>query len=259
MAQYNNAAGRILAVLERVKAVKNPMEFAGFCKALGVEKSWSSALTAVTDLQDEFETLRSEIEGITDNPAKVDLFKTNLAEIEASVRGFHLQMRDNRCQYNIHDSAVVALRFIAADLPQEADADPDDLGRIRDVVSELQKEIEDSDTFGPMVREWLLSLVRIIRDSLDRFAVRGARGMRRQLSSLVGELYMNYGQAQKVKEQTPGIWQKIMTGLDRMAKLSSLMDRLKPGIGMGLKGLTWIKNLALPAPDNDALDESASE
>jgi hypothetical protein len=124
------------------------------------------------------------------------------------------------------------------------------LNRIRVLVNELRAEIESATEFSQSVRAWLLDLVRIIRDSLDRYAIRGSRGIRRQFSTLLGELMRNWGTAEKVKEKKPGIWEKITTAIDVMDKVSSLAEKCAPAVTFAQKYLPVFKGLLLTVSDD---------
>lgn len=129
--------------------------------------------------------------------------------------------------------------------------------QIRELVAELQQEIEASEDFSKLVKNWLLDLVRVIRDSLDRFAIRGSRGMRKQFSLLLGELIQNYDVAKKVQEKKPSVWQKFISAIDVMNKLATLAEHCKPAVTFAQKSLPLLKALGLPAPE--ALPDETSE
>lgn len=63
MPEYNNAAGRLLHVFERLAKFKTQnQKLDAFAGAFGVTKSWDAVLTAVKDLQDEYAELIQDIE-----------------------------------------------------------------------------------------------------------------------------------------------------------------------------------------------------
>ncbi|TWU43624.1 hypothetical protein Poly51_62790 [Rubripirellula tenax] len=255
MPEYNNAAGRILSVLEKLQpqSGKN-IPLKGLGEALGVTPEWPAVLTAIQDLHDEFASLCTEIEQFQHNTAKYELYKTNLPDVEKSLQSFNLQMPQKNCTCQVLQTGVVAMRFIAADLPQDESPGEGEIENLRSIVSELQSEIESSEVFSKSVREWLLDLVRVIRDSIDRFAIRGSRGMRKQFSLLLGELIQNYDIAQKVQEKQPTVWQRFMSAIDAMNKLASLAEHCRPAVTFAQKCLPLLKTLGLPAPDDLPID-----
>jgi hypothetical protein len=249
MAEYNNSAGRILSVFDRLAPNPNtPLNRPHLAKGFGVIEEWPSIFVAYCDLRDEYNTLAEEIEKISDNELKRKLFRENLPDIESSLKSFVFTVSADQGHCNISRTGLVALRFIAADLPQDEDATKDDLNTIRQIVSELQKEIENATDFSKQMREWLLDLVRVIRDSLDRYANRGSRGMRKQFSLLVGELMQNYEYTQETQDKAPVIWTKITTAIDLMHKIASLAEKCRPAILFTQKLLPFVKTLGLPGP-----------
>lgn len=253
MPEYNNAAGRLLDVYARLSGFKNQSQkLEAFAVALGVSKNWNSVLTAVKDLQDEYQTLVEDIEQTKENPAKYKLYRKNLPDIQKTVNSFKLLLSDSQASAVVSQTGLVALRFIAADLPQDEPATEDDLNRIRTIVTDLQQEIESSDSFTKHTREWLLDLVRIVRDSLGRYASRGSRGMRKQCSFLLGELIQNYDLAQETQERKPGVWEKLIDAIDVMQKVASLAEKCKPAVTFAQKSLPLLRSLGLPAPDIDS-------
>ncbi len=253
MANYYNPAGRILAIFERLGPKNNhQMPRTEIANAFQVADDWAAILVAVNDLRMEYQTLVDEIDQFKENAHKYELYRQNLPEIEKSVNSMTLSIQTNNGTFQILPTAQVALRFIAADLPQDESAEASDLHRIRQLVDELQNEIRGSAEFTKAVREWLLDLVRVIRDSLDRFAIRGSRGMRRQISILVGELMQSYEMAVQVKEQSPSVWDRLFKAIDLMQKLGSLAEKCRPAVTFVMKALPFLRNLGLPAPGEES-------
>jgi hypothetical protein len=252
---YKNSAGRMLEVFSRLtppegqsSAKFGRLEFAN---GLGVVDSWTAIFTAIADLNLEFETFTEDILQIAHNSPKYQLFRSSLPVIQGVLHSIKIDVPANSAQVSVPKEATFALTFIADALPQEDAPDENDLRRIRELVNELQGEIESSTEFAQSVREWLLDLVRIIRDSLDRFAIRGSRGMRQQFSTLLGELMQNYDTAQKVKEKKPGVWQKFTSAVDLMVKITALAEKWKPAITFAQKLLPMITGQVLPAPGEE--------
>lgn len=123
-------------------------------------------MTAIYDLRDEYKTLVADIALFQKQPPKYELFIKQLPSIERSINSFEIHFQKDVIAYNILETAAVALPFIAADLPQEEHVDENDLSRIRKLASELQNSVESTESLPAVVRQWLLDLIRIIRDSV---------------------------------------------------------------------------------------------
>lgn len=253
MAEYNNAAGRILSIFEKLSPKSGQSyKLAEFAKAFGVAADWPTILLSYCGIREEYDVLVADIDQIKDNPAKYELYRKNLPDIESSIKSFNFAINGDNATCQISPTGLVALRFIAADLSQDEEASDDDLKTLRQLVSDLQAEIEATDIFSKLMKEWLLDLVRVIRDSVDRYAIRGSKGMRRQFSVLLGELMQNYDFAEKTKTEKPSIWSKITSAIDIMNKIASLAEKCRPAITFGQKLLPYMKTLGLPAPDDDS-------
>ncbi|TWU19572.1 hypothetical protein [Allorhodopirellula heiligendammensis] len=249
MPEYNNAAGYLLDTLERLLTKnRRDLKLAEFAEQLGVSADWRSVLVAVLDLESNFNDMLADVEQLKENSAKYDNFKRNFPAIEKSVKSFSLDIPTGHASWNVSDSSVVALRFIAADLPQEQAAEKDDLEQIRTLVSELQTQIEQTTTFSKKTREWLLDLVRTIRDSIDRYACRGSRGMREQCALLIGELMLNYGHVTETAEKNPNLWRKLTSTIDFMVKVASLGEKLKPALALAQKSLPLLESIGMANP-----------
>ena len=209
---------------------------------------WQSILQAYSDLLTEYTVLEADIEPIKTNNAKYVLYRTNLPDIQKSLKSFAFAIPSDTATFAVSLTGLVAIRFIAADLEQDESA-TDDINTLRQLVNELQSEIEQSDVFSKKMKEWLLDLVRIIRDSIDRYAIRGSRGMRQQFSLLLGELMQSYDFAEETHAKKPSIWSKITNAIDIMNKIVYLEEKCRPALNFGQKLLPCVKSLGLPAPD----------
>jgi hypothetical protein len=255
MVEYNNAAGRILAIFERL-APKSGQTYrlAEFAHAFGVTADWPTILVSYCGVREEYNALVEDIEQIKHNSAKYHLYRKNLPDIDISIKSFTFGINGDSGTCQISQTGLVALQFIAADLSQDEKASDDDLKTLRQLVSDLQAEIEATDIFPKQMKEWLLDLVRVIRDSIDRYSIRGSKGMRRQFSVLLGELMQNYDFAEKTKTEKPSVWSKITSAIDIMNKIASLAEKCRPAITFGQKLLPYMKTLGLPAPDADSTE-----
>ena len=175
--EYNNPAGRIYQNFKALATSNNsPVQMSQLVKLLGIEENSESVMVAIMGIREDFDLLRSTIEEVKDNPAKYSLWIENLADIEKSLSSFIINMTAKTCQYNIIHSATVALRFIAADLRKEESVPADELEQLRRMCDELRQEIADSNDLTNPLKAWLLDLVRLMRDAIDRYKIRGNRG-----------------------------------------------------------------------------------
>lgn len=79
------------------------------------------------------------------------------------------------------------LSVCAAFLQDEGKLTKDDITSIRESIVSLRKLIEDSN-ISPTLRKVLLELVRLTEDAISRFNIHGAKGLKRALKSMLGEV-----------------------------------------------------------------------
>ena len=261
MDKIENSAGRLHFVFVRL-AQKSNMSLSEFCNSLGLAGSeWSEALFAYALLREEFEGLKIEIEGLKANKVKYDLYQKNLPDIEATLRSFRFNMQDNNLTFTIREPGMVALGFMASDFPLEG-TDLGDLAALKKIVNELQTEILNTE-LPDYLRFWLLDLARIIRDGIDRYQIRGASGIERELSTILGELLNNQDLAAEAKSKRPSAFASILKAVDLMNNLILIGKKLEPAIAVTRKAIPYIKAilgyetemLKLPAPSEaDTID-----
>ncbi len=145
---------------------------------------------------------------------------------------------------------------MATDFPVEEDLDEgDSIETLKRLVFELQQEILSAG-LPDYLRIWLLDLVRSIRDAIDRYQIRGAKGIQRELSTIIGELVSNQSEREETKSSKPSIFAKFLNAIDIMTKIAAAAEKLKPAISAGRKAIPYIKSLlgvdselpGLPAP-----------
>lgn len=203
---------------------------------LGVEAAPEQVWRAFADLREELAVMTAQIdEHFAENTAKHALYSKHLPEIEKSISSFMLNFRGQNIDCHIDPSAVVSLRFMAADLPQEEASKDEDVAGLRSQVDELWKAIHNTPTLPQHLRKWLLELVRIMRDGLDRYAIRGGRGLKKELTELVGQLTMNKATVEELKATSPGLLQRVAQITDVMVKVATLGEKLKPAISYAYK------------------------
>jgi len=244
MAEYYNAAGRILTIFKKLDTITDRQtKMSELCTTLGLTEGPRYLLLAQADLLLESDILEIEIEQFKHDPHKYTLHKQTLEDVRQRIKliRFDFNSAGNNQGFKVHKSILAALEYMAAELVQDQPAPADELNKLRSLANELQSEIEQSESIKGKTKEWLLDLVRIIRDSLDRYGIRGSRGMRQQVAMLVGELMLNHGLREEIKTKDPSIWAKIMATVDGMNNIASLAEKCKPALGAGVKLLTYVK------------------
>lgn len=249
--QCNNPAGRLHAIFQALEPKAGHLKRAQFCQILEISESWPAVLGAISDVSKEVDLLDAAIDEFKPNQQKYNLFQKNLKDVRAIADSFVVDMVSDAITLRINAGGLTSLGYMAVDLPQEETTPKSEIDQLRAMIFELQKEIEASTEISKQVREWLLDIVRILRDSLDRYAIRGGRGMRDFLAQALGELYIEKKTIEKVVKTKPSIWARLGPCLDLMIKIVTLVEKIGPALSFGqrLLGLTdqGVTNNSLPA------------
>lgn len=141
----------------------------------------------------------------------------------------------------IPKNLLTGLKFIGSSFLEESEIE-DEVSKLRECLSELQQILKDSETLSPSMKRWLQDVVRIIRDSIDRYDTFGSRGMKKHFHELVGQLVLTWRSEEEVrnsKETEPGIWEQ----LDRAC---AIFERIVFVIEKGPIALNYASQFLLP-------------
>ena len=67
--------------------------------------------------------------------------------------------------------------------------------------------------------------------------------MRRQLSTLLGELIQQHSTVEELKKNHKTIWQSITQSVDVMLRVTELAEKLQPAIGAATRALPYLGSL----------------
>lgn len=237
--EYNNSAGRIYQNLRAIQSLNSAhLPISKLGEALGVDGTWEAIFTAIIDMRRDFEQLQEEVEEIKQvNDAKFALWNEQLADIKKSLYAFSIHPANSQCTFVITPSAVVALRFIAADMAKEEQATRGELEQIREICESLRAEILSNDEMPKPLKKWLLELVRLMRDGIDRYKIRGSRGLQKQLHEMVGSIVTHPHNQKQAETEAKTIWQRLMNGVEMMSKISRMAETGGKGVGFVMKAL----------------------
>lgn len=218
VALYNNPAGRLHSVLGSLAELnRQTVKLQRFAQQLNISADWNAVMRMAIDLNNEFSSLQSLVSDIkSSNQSKFELYSKNLDDIQKSLGGLVFNMSSDTCMVAIIPSALVALEFMATDLPMEEKTTDGELEALRKLCDELRNEILDASEIPSVLKEWLLDLVRLMRDAIDRYAIRGGKGLRRQLHEIIGSIVSNPDLAKDANKAKPSIWNKILSGMTAM-------------------------------------------
>jgi len=237
MPDYHNPAGRLLRVLTDLGQGACTRE--QFAARLGTPNDWCSILNTLAEMRKEYDLLETAVSEFKDNPHKLANYKEDLAAINTAVNNISINMANNQVQVFPVQAAIIALKYMAVDLPQEDALAQDEIEEIRTLCDELRAEIEKSQTLDKRLKEWLLDLVRMMRDGIDRFKIRGSRGFRKELYQMLGSIMVHYEDVKEVKKENSGLWTKMMLGLDRVCRAAERFEKVKVALTIAHKAIEY--------------------
>ncbi len=237
MPDYDNPAGRLFKVLTELG--QGQIKSDQLAVKLGTSSDWESLLNAMVEMRKEYVLLEAAVSDFKDNPHKLAHYKEDLTHIKSAIDGININLQNNHVQITPNPQALTALKYMAVDLPQEEAVTPDEIAAIRKLCDELRAEIENSQTLNKTLKGWLLDLVRMMRDGIDRFKIRGSRGFRKELYQMLGSLMVHYGNIKEVKEKEPGIWMKMMQGLDWVCRAAERFEKVGKALKWGYKAIEF--------------------
>lgn len=229
MSDYFNPAGRLWIILKKLsqKPTGSKDQLAA---CFGVNNDWNSIFSAIQDIEQEFILLEKSINLYRENQKKHTLLSSKLPDIKSSCLNFSIDMKAGSYSVGILAGAVVSLEFMAADLPQEVELTRDELSELRRLCDEMQESILQCKDLNKTLREWLLDLVRMMRDGIDRYGIRGKRGLRRQFHEMLGSMCDHYEEVEELKQKAPSVWKRMSDGFEKFNKFSEFAEKASKAI-----------------------------
>jgi hypothetical protein len=225
----NNSASRVLAIMERVrfqpKAVK-PNPNATF------RERWRAVLTPnvndVTELHLRLSEVQREIDlieifGKETEPSQ-SRWISQFAYLRAEFSTDHIDISINNRP--LQDSLLYVVEYFAQRMPNESTDVKASLDELHEKVAKLFQEVSGSE-IQPSLKSWVLELLAMIQNGIQRFFISGSRGLRRELFKIVGTLHERYDELEKVQPETAKSLGQIV------ADYANITTILTGAIGLG--------------------------
>jgi hypothetical protein len=214
--KYNNTAGRLLAIFERLRqrSVKQ--------KEVPLWQAWHLAITPEDTNGGSPEAVLQQLAAIVDALAELELRMKE--EKGDSAQAYVTELRPLRqamlatgLMDSCGKSATVAaitperlqfLEICANELPKEGVVPEDELDEIAKAVQELFDQVKDSGIRHPLKR-WILELLSSIKKSIDNYHILGAKALRQSLVTIAGEVGLYADALNDIKKQDSTILDKL--------------------------------------------------
>jgi hypothetical protein len=237
--QYNNAAGRILALFEESLKrqdndstanvwaevfsldIANPGKKIHADNKVEIYRRLVATDDALVEVQSDIATLR---------PTDSGMYLIDFAELRHVLAPKSLEDQWAHYKPRIAKSALVALRFCARDLPIEGDISPDELQSILEAIHGLRQMIRESDRLSKSLKEWILDMLAAVERAVELYSIRGGRGLREALATLVGNIIVHPELSKEVQKEAAiagalnAIYQRLCALAVKAKKLQPLIE-----------------------------------
>jgi hypothetical protein len=240
---YNNAAGRILAVLKNVKANSAGNAKDGWARALGCNATVAAVMENLALLQKQVHLVMAYLLGADGsqekaNPAHQKFNITRLQRIEEVLNANQGNLREafDAHRGTVEEADLVFLEFVAGQMPVE-DVDIDDLTSLKNTFDQLFDDVEKMDDLPKPLRSWLMQLISSVQISISRYQIYGSDGLRKEFFQVIGQMHDHFVDIEQIKAAKPNVWERFNGALGRMETISQAALKLK---GIACSGLKFI-------------------
>lgn len=191
--KYPNSAGRLLSVLSQIESNQH---IAVRLSSLLNDKKLSNAdkyemsifgCQSIKELHLMYSAFLEDMKSVDINDEQRDVLLSGLKTINRCI--YHTNLEANL--QALSDAEKSLLEVCATVLPREGILEPDDLNKIQKSIQELQKQLNESDT-DPDLKIILQELIRLSQDSINRFNIYGAKGLKKAFKGMLAEVAETY-------------------------------------------------------------------
>jgi len=230
MIDESNPAGRLHRILSEV-AAKNGE---GIC----VRDAWAPVFGCAA--KDEAAVLRGlvEVYGLCEEVKNLirlnpdlnhDLYLASFPKIEKAILPVNLGQQWKTLRGHLDGEVLARLQFCAEALQgfySEESISEEDLAQIQEMVSALYDAITDSSISAELKLALLEELDRI-KKAILLIKIKGAKGVKEALQSLVGSVVANHQSLKQLQNDEPDILKRLGGLLDKLDAFTSRALKLK--------------------------------
>jgi len=233
--QYRNSAGRLLAFIGSIPANNSLLEtlppLIGQTPKSNQEKQ-QLGLMALMELHKVYLEFRQDMMDADINEKQREVLLKGLGSIEQSI--YPMQLNGGMRQ--VTEAEISLLNVCATVIPEDGQVTKDDIEKIRESIAELRKVVEIGD-ISPTLRKALLELIRLSEESISRFNIHGARGLKKAFKAMLAESAELYGMTASNADAEPirnsPIWATIVNHLKLFDSIASRLMKYKPLLEAG--------------------------
>lgn len=228
--KYQNSAGRLLAILQNLEEGQGlaqqlvPMMFGD---KLPTETKGISinGVKALTELHKLYATFLQDLEEADMGDDERSVLQNGLTTLESLMYPSAI----NQASRKIEEAEKALLEVCATRLQKESPISEDDIAKIRQSIITLKEAVEENTT-SDVLRTILLELVRLSEDSINRYNIYGAKGLKRAFKNMLSEVAEIYLQDEEnesdIKKSVT--WTKVTNHLKVFDAVASRILKYRP-------------------------------
>jgi hypothetical protein len=238
-----NSAYRIYQVLEKVKT-KNPKssKLEVWAEAFEVNSDKTSVKSIkvskfLSSLHDELEIVRLELPKLGFHEG---LYSKAINHLQDAFSALNLGVAWEDAKKYLDEGTLTSLTYWIAILPDEETLlSTEDLEEITSLVDELESYVVKAKLPASLIKS-ILNFISLIRDSLERYPIEGAKALRAAATAACGEIILAKNELkqtdpQKVKLLVK-VWEKFVKTVDNVEKVDK-------AVGIGQRSIHLLEYL----------------
>lgn len=226
MIDETNPAGRLYKVLVAIKATHDHTKaINAWAQVIGCEAKEVEVTRAVVDLyllSEEVQTLISMIPEIN-----AELYLASFIQLSKAFFPLNLHNNIQHTKAKLTEESLTRLQFCADALGKsyaEDSIDEESLNQIIELTNMLYEQIRLS-TMPDKLKLALLEELEKIKRSIVVYSIKGAKGLKESLQSLLGMVVTNQEELKKIEDK--GILQNVGELIEKIDSISSVALKVK--------------------------------
>lgn len=245
MIDESNPAGRLYKILMAARKHQDNTKIRKvWAEVLDCSESDDAELSLrvieVYQLSHEVQTLIKLIPSLNHG-----LYLESFNKIDSAIFPLNLQASWRDKKKALDEGLMTSLKFCAEELGRnysEESISEEDLKQITQIVSDLFESVSSSE-IDPALRIALLEEVEKIRSAISVYRIRGARGVKEALQSLLGAVIVNREGLAELSVERPSLTEKLGELIEKLDSFTSLALKASRILsGPILKALEFLKD-----------------
>lgn len=231
--KYNNSAGRLLEIMSKIPTGQElghciPAYFSipdAKSATNNIERAFFT-YEGLQELQSLYLQFLAEMKKVQINDSQRTVLLNGLAGLKETIYPYQFNSG-----FRAPGPAEKSLLEVCATiLPVDGDLITAEVDAIKASIRDLEKAVNESET-PEELKKVLLEFVRLSRDSIDRYNIHGAAGLRKafkQMLAETAELHFVTSIEQETEIKESAAWKKLLIHLNKFNDLLSLVSKHAP-------------------------------